>query len=90
VWRGMRTGRFPVSLRWRRPMRRRLGLYGGEAEGDDGSVSALDTMKSTAARFPRVRLPWWSEGGLVSAVEKNKATAGDNATVRPPRALRVR
>jgi hypothetical protein len=73
-------------------MRRRLGLglCGGEAEGDSSSVSALDTMKSTAARSPRVRPPRWSEADSVSAVEKNKVTAGDNARVRSPRAFRVR
>jgi hypothetical protein len=77
-----------------RPMRRRLGLglglCGGEAEGDSGLVSALDTKKSTAARSPRVHPPQWSEAGSVSSVEKNKATAGDNARVRPPSAFRGR
>jgi hypothetical protein len=42
------------------------------------------------ARIPRVQPPRWSEAGSVSAVEKNNATTGDNARVRPSRALRVR
>jgi hypothetical protein len=73
-------------------MRRRLGLClcGGDTEGDGGSVSVLDAMKSTTARSPRVRPPRWSEAGSVSAVEKNKSTADDNARVRPPSAFRGR
>jgi hypothetical protein len=65
-----------VELRW-------LGLYGGEEQGDDGSISALETMKATTARISRVWLLQWSEGDSVSTVEKNKETTTIMARVRP-------
>jgi hypothetical protein len=40
VWRGMRTGR---------------SLCGGEDQGDDGSVSAMEKLKATAGRSMRWR-----------------------------------
>jgi hypothetical protein len=65
-----------VELRW-------LGLYGGEEQGDDGSISTLETMKATTARISRVWLLQWSEGDSVSTVEKNKETTTIMARVRP-------
>jgi hypothetical protein len=74
-----RSLQFRVPLRWRRTRRRCLGLCGGEGEGDGGRP-----LRWRCWRRRRVEsLGFGRRGG-------EETDDGDNARVRPPRALRVR